>query len=469
MNESKKVSIFLVHSYDEQDEGFNKQVESLLSNAIYNKKVRLIDLPLPGENKKLRITKALNEADLVIPILSLDFFKFLVDEEIDETFQSFIENNEGKAAPIFFRPCDWSAYFKGINIIAADKVGSIPLSSIVDRDKVSGIITKSLDPVINNKLRSKLSLSVSSQEDELIEIKTQKPFNPKPDYLKNATPQTPEELEQPKPTKSEKRITFKLFLIIVAVGLCLLLAKYCCNTDPVGKIDTEQIQPIQPDNNAANSSNEGKPGEKEPKASDREKSSINTNSSGSPKTQLPSHNGIPIEIKPVTNETTVDISTVKPSSPSKGYNPEDKSEHSGPSSVTPPKEPPLSFDCPDKKVNYYAPCDDGDPCTTGEYITDKCGCDGGNVKVRKVTNNQINEIKDALEDFWKDKFSENEDKYKGINKLEFDCIIEKDGHVVSKLSNIKIKNQDKLMEKVKFLNYGPGCKSNPIKIDINPN
>ncbi len=99
-------------SYSFKDEHFKNELKSHFRGLINNKTIKAWDgrAILPGEDWDNKIKKKLEEADVILFLVSSDFMNsdYIKDVEIKHAIERY-EKNEVKIVPVIIRPCDFES------------------------------------------------------------------------------------------------------------------------------------------------------------------------------------------------------------------------------------------------------------------------------------------------------------------------------------------------------------------------
>ncbi len=162
---SKQIKMFV--SYSHKDESFHDEFIKHLKPMVLNGEVVIwSDKKLTlGEEVKPEIIKNLNESNIVIFLISVDFFcsDFIVNEEIKRALD---KKSEKKVIPIILKHCDWKESPLG-KYLAAPKDG-VPIEMFSNRDKtwveVIDLIKTSIREPNNEPVNSVLEKDLTSSE-----------------------------------------------------------------------------------------------------------------------------------------------------------------------------------------------------------------------------------------------------------------------------------------------------------------
>lgn len=143
-------------SYSHKDEEIKNELDKFLillkkSNKISVWQDRML---LAGEDWNQTILKELEEADIIVLLISQDFIasEYIWEKELKIAIQ---HHEEGKARviPIIARNCDW----EGMNFakLQALPVGAKPIISYPDKDVAYTEIAKGINKVVDFMLKEK--------------------------------------------------------------------------------------------------------------------------------------------------------------------------------------------------------------------------------------------------------------------------------------------------------------------------
>ena len=156
MGEQAKASMRLFYSYSHRDAGYRDEMEKCLS--LLQKEGLLqqwSDLQiLPGQNISSQIRKKMDEADILVFLLSTDF---IVSNECEKEWQ-YASNmaSEGKLVfrvPIVVRQCSWLDML-GVDDVKALPVDGKPVASFADKDEAWYQVYLGIKAIVNELRRT---------------------------------------------------------------------------------------------------------------------------------------------------------------------------------------------------------------------------------------------------------------------------------------------------------------------------
>ena len=127
--------ITLFYSYAREDEAFRDRLEAHLAplkrqGIIATWHDRLID---PGHDFAQAISQHLEEADIILLLISADFINsdYCYDQEMTRALEKHAQG-DARVIPVIVRPCDWESMpFGKLQAIPTD---GKPISSFPDQD-----------------------------------------------------------------------------------------------------------------------------------------------------------------------------------------------------------------------------------------------------------------------------------------------------------------------------------------------
>lgn len=154
---SSKLKLFI--SYTHADEVMKTELEKQLFALKHSGKIEVWqDRELMGgDSWDENIRKELNEADIVLLLISPDFInsQYIWDKELSVALERH-SKGEARVIPIILRSCDWTSLpFASLQALPRD---AKPVNSFSDKDEAYTSIAKSIrtvvDYLINNKQNS---------------------------------------------------------------------------------------------------------------------------------------------------------------------------------------------------------------------------------------------------------------------------------------------------------------------------
>ena len=149
----EKLNVFL--SYAHEDEAMKKELDKSLIMLKRSGKIKLWQDKkiMPGDEWNKAIIKALNNANIILLLISVDFNNstYIWEKELKIAMQ---HHNEGKARviPIILRNCTWNEfpYAK----LQALPTGGVPVSKFDDKDEAYTDIAKQINAVVDYMLET---------------------------------------------------------------------------------------------------------------------------------------------------------------------------------------------------------------------------------------------------------------------------------------------------------------------------
>ncbi len=147
---TKTVEIFF--AYAKEDEDMRNQLARRLKRlqeqgvvkAWYDGEI------IAGSNRKQEINKHLNQADIILLLISADFLASDECYQIEQMAMARHRNRSARVIPILLRACDWEDAFEELEVLPANHT---PVKGWGDRDEAFKSITKGIRNVVNQLIR----------------------------------------------------------------------------------------------------------------------------------------------------------------------------------------------------------------------------------------------------------------------------------------------------------------------------
>jgi len=145
-----RVKICLISSTVDKDRNFSTAIQEYYSASLYTSKVEIWrqDSILAGDVIKEVSNDAILRADIIIPIISIDLFKY--DETVEHILLKAIDYKKSKIKefiPLYFRTCDYKEFeiFKNLKVISSSR----PFDLWENIDEVMKEVNQNLRPIID--------------------------------------------------------------------------------------------------------------------------------------------------------------------------------------------------------------------------------------------------------------------------------------------------------------------------------
>jgi len=163
----KKINIFIDHTGDDDDTSIAKKIKDRLKGIKYDFSIIMFDDFETSEANWEKVTvKAINQATIVIPIISADYISY-VSGPIEKTLDKITDSKDRYLFPIYYKPAEWGAF----NWIVRSKL------TPSDEQPLSEYSTNDSDRIISELIKTITNVVIKyySQDNKQTDLETIKP------------------------------------------------------------------------------------------------------------------------------------------------------------------------------------------------------------------------------------------------------------------------------------------------------
>lgn len=142
-----KLNIFI--SFAHEDENMKNELDKHLIMLKRSNKIAVWtdQAILAGEEWNTAISDAIQQADIILLLISVDFnnSKYIWEKELSFAIESH-KNGKARVIPIILRKCEWKEM--PYSMLQALPIGGVPVNSFSDKDEAYTSVAKGIRDVV---------------------------------------------------------------------------------------------------------------------------------------------------------------------------------------------------------------------------------------------------------------------------------------------------------------------------------